>query len=238
MTDRTDISLRAACGERARTAEALRVFDNHDPRLPYYHLALERSLEELDDYPLPEGHRFVNYRPGDREAWIGIEMSAREFHDFPEGEDAWRRYYEGYDAELVRRMFFIEDAAGQKVATATAFYDIETGDNGTDGWVHWVAVRREHQGRGLSKPLVARVMRELKALGYRRAVVPTQTTTWLACKVYLDMGFRPVPENAVSGRKGWEIVKALTDHPALAGFGTADVGCYLAGGGSCGQDRV
>ena len=215
-----------------RTAESLHVFDNHDPRLPYVHLLLERPLDALEECPLPEGYRFVNYRPGDRDTWIGIEMSAREFNDFPEGVDAWRRYYEGHDAELEARMFFIEDAAGRKVATATAYYDIDTGDNGTDGFVHWVAVRREAQGRGLSKPLVARVLRELKALGYRRAVVPTQTTTWLACKVYLDMGFRPVPENAVLGRKGWEIVKALTDHPALEGFDAADVGCYLTGGGS------
>ena len=32
--------------------------------------------------------------------------------------------------------------------------DIRRGDDGVTGWLHWVAVGREYQGRGLSKPLI------------------------------------------------------------------------------------
>ena len=43
----------------------------------------------------------------------------------------------------------------------------------------------------------------------------------LACKIYLDLGFRPIPQNAVHSRDGWRIVKALTNHAALDMFDAA-----------------
>ena len=105
-------------------------------------------------------------------------------------------------------MFFVVDEYGQKLATATAYYDIRTGDDGQTGWLYWVAVRRDAQGLGLSKPLITHVLQYMKSLGYQRAVVPTQTT-------YLDLGFRSIPRNAERNRIGWQIVKTLTHHPAL-----------------------
>lgn len=196
-------------------------FDNHDQRIRYYGLVLERGLDRLPQYSLPEGYSFVFYRPGDRDAWIGIEKSAKEFSSYRQGLEAWGRYYGPRESELPGRMVFIENAEGEKVATATAFYDI-WGHSGPDtGWLHWVAVRRAYQGQGLSKPLVSYVLGLMQGLGYTRAVVPTQTTTWLACKVYLDLGFLPDARNAVESRDGWRIVKALTWHPALQAFDAA-----------------
>ena len=61
----------------------------------------------------------------------------------------------------------------------------------------------------------------MRKLGYTHAKIPTQTTTWLACKIYLDLGFRPIPQNAVHSRDGWRIVKALTNHAALEMFDAA-----------------
>ena len=210
-----------------RVEEMLRLFDNHDARLPYYELMLEKDLEPEPDCSLPAGYHFENFHPGDEEEWIRIEKSAREFTTEEEGRDAWRRYYEGHEKDLETRMFFVVRDDGQKVATATAFYNIYNGDDGVNGWLHWVAVCREEQGRGLSKPLILRVIRQMIQMGYRRAVIPTQTTTWLACKVYLDLGFRPIPRNAERNRAGWEIIRSLTHHPALEEFAQADVTKYL-----------
>ena len=116
----------------------------------------------------------------------------------------------------MNRMVFVVNEAGDKVATATAFYDIRGIDQSGDGWLHWVAVRREDQGRGLSKPLISHVIQIMKALGQTHCKIPTQTTTWVAVKVYLDLGFRPIEKNLVNSRDGWRIIKRLTDHPALA----------------------
>ena len=198
-------------------------FDNHDERIRYYELLLERDLEHIPRIELPEGYRFVFYQQGDRDAWIDIEKSAKEFSSYEQGLISWDKYYENRQEELPVRMVFVENSAGEKVATATAFYDIYGRDKSGDGWLHWVAVRREYQGGGLAKPLIAYVLNVMRGLGYKHAKIPTQTTTWLACKIYLDFGFMPLSKNAVNSRNGWRIMKALTDHPSLAAFDPASM---------------
>lgn len=193
-------------------------YDNHDSRIKYYELLLERDLDNLPQFALPEGYHFAFYQQGDRDAWIAIEQSAKEFETYGQGLDAWDKYYADNETALGSRMVFVETEQGEKVATATAYYDVTGRDQSGDGWLHWVAVRREHQGRGLSKPLIAHVLEVMRTLGYTHAKIPTQTTTWLACKVYLDIGFRPLPQNAVNRRDGWRIVRTLTRHPTLDAF--------------------
>ena len=202
----------------------LPVFDNHDHRIKYYELLLKRdNLDNIPEYKLPYGYRFVFYKSGDRDEWIEIEKSAKEFESYEQGLEAWNRYYAGKDEELINRMVFIENENGDKVATASAFYDIYGRDKSGTGWLHWVAVKREYQGKGLSKPLIGYVLNVMKELGYTHAKIPTQTTTWLACRIYLDFGFVPVPQNAVNSRDGWNIIKTLTNHPALAEFDCAEI---------------
>ena len=190
-------------------------YDNHDDRICYYELLLESNITEVPQYKLPKGCRFVSYTDNDRDAWIDIEMSAKEFDNYKQGLEAWNRYYAVKLDELPSRMFFIETDEGEKIATATAFYDIYGRDTSNDGWLHWVAVKREYQGKGLSKPLITHVLREMNKLGHVRAKIPTQTNTWLACKVYMDLGFVPVKENLKHNYEGWKIVKALTKHGTL-----------------------
>lgn len=204
-------------------------FDNHDSRIRYYDLILQGSLEGLPRFELPEGYRFVFYQEGDREDWISIELSAKELESREQGREVWKRYYGGHEEELKDRMLFVENSAGEKVATATAYYDPFGRDVPSMGYLHWVAVRRDHQGKGLSKPLISRTLARLGELGYRQSKITTQTTTWLACKIYLDFGFRPTPENAMESRKGWEIIRTLTDHPALESFSKAGLEEILAG---------
>lgn len=199
------------------------IFDNHDSRIRYYRLQLECSLDHVLQYDLPDGFRFVFYRDGDRDQWIAIEQSAKEFTGYDQGLAAWNKYYGGREADLYNRMIFIENEAGEKVATATALYDIYGEDKSGSAWLHWVSVRREYQGKGLSKPLVSHALHVMRELGYTRVKLTTQTTTWLACKIYLDFGFRPSPQNAVESEEGWKIIKALTKHPALSEFGDIPV---------------
>ena len=66
------------------------------------------------------------------------------------------------------------------------------------------------------------MLKIMKELGYTHAKIPTQTTTWLACRIYLDFGFVPIAQNAVNSRDGWRIIKTLTNHPALAEFDFAE----------------
>lgn len=198
------------------------VFDNNDKRIKHYELLLEGSLDSICEYPLPDGYYFEFYQDGDRDTWIEIEKSAKEFSSYDEGLDAWNRYYSGRENELYNRMVFVVNESGEKVATATAFYDINGKDKSGAGWLHWVAVKRDYQGKGLSKPLITYVLHVMKALGYNHVKIPTQTNTWLAVKVYLDLGFRPIPENAVNSYMGWCIIKTLTNHKVLNDFDSVD----------------
>lgn len=194
------------------------MFDNNDKRIKHYELLLENDLDNITEYTLPDGYHFEFYQDGDRDAWIEIEKSAKEFSSYDEGLSAWNRYYSGKENELKSRMVFVVNNQGEKVATGTSFYDINGKDKSGAGWLHWVAVKREYQGKGLSKPLISYVLNVMKALGYIHAKIPTQTNTWLAVKIYLDLGFRPIPKNAVNSYDGWCIIKTLTNHKALTDF--------------------
>lgn len=196
----------------------LNYFDNHDRRIPYYELLLESDLDAISKFFLPKGFHFEFYKNGDRDNWIEIEESAKEFDLFQQGIDSWNKYYSNKEDELQTRMVFVENYFGEKVATATAFYDITGNDNSGSAWLHWVAVKREYQGKGLSKPLISYVLSLMKSMGYTHAKIPTQTTTWLAVKIYLDFGFLPIPENAKSSSIGWSIIKQLTNHQSLYNF--------------------
>ena len=203
-------------------ARSLEHYSNNDRRIPYYKLRLEQSLDDIKEKDLPSEYHYENYTPGDKAAWIAIEKSAKEFTSDEAGDAAWSKYFASHEKELGNRMFFVADSSGRKLATASAYFDIYTGDDGETGWLHWVAVHSDAQGKGLSKPLIAHVLAHMKKLGYKRAVIPTQTNTWLACKLYLDLGFVPTKENAQSSRMGWRIIRTLTDHPALDEFEPVD----------------
>ncbi len=192
------------------------ILDNHEQRLAYYELVLKRTnLADLPDYPLPEGYRFQTYRPGDEQDWIRIEIAAKEIRDTDQGMEVFERYFGAYASLLPDRMVFIEDTSGRKVATATAWWDIRKGGPSDQGVLHWVAVDRSCQGRGLARPLIAHVLRLMDRPDVSCVMVPTQTTTWLACRLYLDFGFCPAPESLEHSRTGWRIMRSLTEHPVL-----------------------
>lgn len=191
--------------------------DNMVNALRYYDLILYRNgFEGLPQYALPNGYRFAFYEEGDRDTWIAIATSAREFLLYEEGLEAWNRYFAGKEEELTTRMVFIVGPHGEKVGTATAFYEPE--DPTHSGWLHWVSIRRDFQGRGLARPLIAYTLARLRDLGYTQARIPTQTTSWLAVKLYLDFGFVPLPENARESYEGYRMMRTLTNHPSLAAF--------------------
>ena len=193
-------------------------FENPDKRIRGYSLRLERELADIPDYSLPEGFRFVFYSEGDRDTWIDIEISAGEAPDYPTGLEYWNEYFEPHKSELPGRMLFIENAEGLKVGTASAYYDISGEDTEGNAWLHWVSIRPEFQGRGLSKPLITEAMRVMRSLGYSHCIIPTHTEVWIACRLYLSLGFRPTAKNAAESEYGWRIIRSITDHPALSAF--------------------
>lgn len=189
--------------------------DNVCKTLKHVDLYLRHDLQQIEERPLPEGYSFRFYQPGDEINCLEIESSAREFLCPEDGQYAWKQYFGGKEEELKSRMLFIVAPDGQPVATATAYYDrIDE----KAGWVHWVSVRREYQGKGLSKPLILKTLSLLKEMGYPYACLHTQTSTWLAVKIYLDCGFMPWRGE----EEGWRIARTLTKHEKLKDYAVMD----------------
>lgn len=193
-----------------------RAFKTHDDRICYIDLFFEGELNNIPHFEIPGGYHFVPYKSGDKEAWIDIELSAGEILGKAHGEECWQRYFGKAESELPQRMYFIENEAGEKIATATAFYDIHGNGKSGEGQLHWVAIKKEEQGKGLAKPLITFVLAVMKKLGYTSVKIHTQTNTWLACKVYFDLGFRPEANSAIKNRFGWKMVEALTDRRIIS----------------------
>ena len=72
---------------------ALPNFDNHDDRIKFYELMLQADITGMEEIPLPEGYSYAFYQDGDRDAWIEIEKSAKEFSSYEEGLNAWQKFY-------------------------------------------------------------------------------------------------------------------------------------------------
>lgn len=192
--------------------------DNHEMRLKFYPIRLVRDdLENIPVYELPEGYSFRFYEgEKDIDVWIDIEKSAKEFISHSEGVRNFEAYFGKYKELLANRMIFVVAPNGKSVATASAYF--EPWDDESVGWLHWVAVRREYQKKGLSRPLISKTLTTLRELGYRTAKVPTQTTSWVAARLYLDFGYRPEPQNAIESEYGYRMLNTLTSHPTLSSF--------------------
>lgn len=80
---------------------------------------------------------------------------------------------------------------------------------GYTGAVDWVAIKRAYQGRKLSRPLITKILQIASKLGRKGIVLHTQTTTWLATKLYLDFGFNVLNKEE---KIGWSILKTLTNY--------------------------
>ena len=114
--------------------------------LKYVNLYLTHDLNDIKDYKLPEGYKFVLFKDGDEKDWCEIEKSSGEFLSFEEAMESFDHYYKEHYDELKRMCLFIENDKGEKVATSTAFYLDEPEDDIT-GNVHWVSVKKEYQGK-------------------------------------------------------------------------------------------
>lgn len=149
---------------------------------------LQHDLEEIPDFKLPEGFKFVCYRKGYEEQWARILVETGEFA----GEnDALKRFGKEFSSkkDLDRYMFFIEKEDGELVATATAWRGMinET----LVGRVHWVDILPEHQGFGLGRPLISACMKMIRE-NHESAYLKTDHRREAAIRLFLKMGWRPM----------------------------------------------
>jgi mycothiol synthase len=154
---------------------------------------------------MPEGYSWRRYRPGDADAWIQIiertvgckyseEQFLRELRDSPR-----------FDPKEL--FFIVEKQAGQAVATGCAGR-VTRGDD-RHGYVHFVGVLPEHQGKGLGRAIMLLVLRSFARRGFCDAILDTDDFRLPALAMYLWLGFVPRYTDADQCGRWAAVFKAL-----------------------------
>lgn len=151
------------------------------------------SLDNLPDFPLPRPYQLRLFQPGGERAFDDIWVAADECGQAHAG--LFAEEFAARIADVPARMHFLVDESGRPVGTATAWYNPDF-QGARWGNVHWVAIKPEAQGKGLAKPLMAAVLKRIKALGDTRAYLITQTVRLTAIRLYMDLGFEPLIKTA------------------------------------------
>ena len=194
---------------------------SYDNTIKYYELLMYyKDTAIYKKYSLPDGFHFEFYKDGNMNDWINIHIESGEFCAIEEGIMIFHDFYDTFIQELNKRcIFIVEDKTNEKVGTATVSL-LSKEEFGYNGAVDWVAIKKDYQGKGLSRPLIAKIIETANKLGHNDIVLHTQTTTWLAAKLYLDFGFNILNKNE---KNGWNILKTLTNHPKLNEFETLKI---------------
>ena len=179
---------------------------------------LRPHLNDLPPVVLPPG--FSLRRGPHKEDWVAIQSAAEPFLTISaEGtqEGSYAHEFEPgagnlpadvpFKSALENQFFLIDDITGRAVGTATAWrskhhmeYSVllaHSGDTSgvelsSDGLVHWVAIRPEWQGKGLSKPLLSAVLQCFPSMGCTTATLGTSSGRAKAIPLYLRFGFEPL----------------------------------------------
>lgn len=173
-----------------------------DHTVPYTGVVMIReNAENIPTITLPEGYCFAPFTPADEEQWIRLQTEVTHVESYTQGKQIFREEFlqasddvpceecPGYE-DMVRRTVQIKDAGDNLVGVATLWM----GDTFGKLWqrVHWVAVHPDHQGKGLAKCMIARILHLYEELGCETPIyLTTQTKTYRAVRIYRQMGFTP-----------------------------------------------
>lgn len=183
-----------------------------EPTIKYYDLTMVLdNFDKVQQYPLPSEFCF-EYFSGNIDDWLNIHISTGEFASKTDAINTFNIFYTKLLDKLDKRLIFIKNINGEKIATATLSPNDE---DASIGVIDWFAVSKSAQGKKLSKPLLSKIVDMAKNFELNKIILHTQTNSWLAAKVYLDFGFEPLITDEI---EGWRILKTITNHPKLAEF--------------------
>jgi GNAT superfamily N-acetyltransferase len=165
---------------------------------------VRETLDDIPEFALPPGHSFRLYTEGDEKTFDDVWLDADALGQAEPG--LFEKEFRANIGAVPERMYFVVGPDGTAIATATAWFNDDF-EGARWGVVHWVAVRRAYQGRGLSKPLISRVLSRMKELGHDKAYLITQTARLPAISLYMKFGFEPFIKKAEDAGN-WKEVRA------------------------------
>lgn len=184
-----------------------------DNTINYYELLMSYDdTSKYNDYKLPEDYHYEFYKDGDEDNWVDINLSSGLITSERKAHEYFHQFFNSFMNKLNERcIFIVDDNTNKKIATVTISL-LDEEEYGYKAAIDWFAIKQEYQGKKLSKPLINKFISLSNELGHDRIILHTQTTTWLAAKLYLDAGFEPLN---LDNQVGWKILKRLTNHDKL-----------------------
>lgn len=164
-----------------------------DKTIPYHSIIMKRPYGKvLKQVNLPDGFTVRNYLPGDENGWAEIETLVLEFEDISQALTCHSHYLSQLE-ELCKRQWFVIAPNGVPAATATAWWTQTA--KGRVPVVHALGCRPEYQGNGLGKAIAIKMLETFYELEKGEDVwLDTQTWSYQAIGLYLDLGFIPLKE--------------------------------------------
>jgi len=179
---------------------------------------VREHLDDIPQYDLPP-YTIRPYQLGDEVAWMRIQSEADKYNSITPA--LFTQQFGSNPKILVERQFFLCDAAGEAIGTATAWFDTYRGQ--LYGLVHWVAIVPQQQGRGLAKPLLTAVCNRLRDLQHERAFLITGTARIPAIKLYLKFGFVPDIKSEQDA-EAWRTIKQSLETYKTKAWVCSDLG--------------
>lgn len=161
----------------------------------YAYSMVRPDLENLPDYPLPEGLEVRPARPEHvRQIWDASQEAFQDHWGYcHEGEDAYQQWLDWpyFKPELWQVAWDGDQVAGMVLNFINTVENEQF--NRKRGYTENIAVRRPWRKRGLARALIVRSLAMLKELGMTEAALGVDTeNTSGALRVYQDCGFKPV----------------------------------------------
>jgi mycothiol synthase len=158
--------------ERQAGAIALLESEGFAP-VRYFFEMLRPTLDDIEDFPLPDGLEVRPVRPEDHRAIWAADIEAFQDHwgGMDLSEQAFDRFFSGpdFEPELWRVAWDGDQVAGQVNNMVMRELNQQTGSR--RGLLAGVSVRRPWRGRGLARALVAQSLVALRERGMSEAIL-------------------------------------------------------------------
>lgn len=178
-----------------------------DKSIPFYTIIMKRPYAKAPaPIELPMGYKIKNYEPGDEVTWAEIQTEVLEFDNAEQALNCHKGYL-SRAGELEKRQLFVQNPTGNLIATATAWYDLNS--QGKIPVVHALSCLPQYQGNGLGRAIAIKMLERFYELDVNLDVwLDTQTWSYKAVELYLSLGFIPM-KCAVFNETKNEYEKAL-----------------------------
>jgi mycothiol synthase len=159
----------------------------------------------------PKGYTIREMRPGEEAEWCRCCIG-----EFGVTEASEEVYYSKMDKnEVVPGNVFFACSGDRPVGTATAL-EYSPGV----AYLHYIAVNPEHRGKGLTYPLISKVLLRHREQGRLGCFLTTDDFRIPAVKSYLKFGYLPVLWSD-DARERWERLGAMLGYDRIPAFDAA-----------------